>query len=187
MLWLLTASLSGALIVSAPPRDTSPARTTSPLPRPTRAEIDHLLHAPDRRVRSTNARVAKMLELGARRSSTFAGLLAAIGRTDVIVYVEAGDTMPSKVDGRLALVPVANSQRYLRIEVRTTLPREELIPLIAHELRHALEVAEEPCVWDQAGMAELYRRIGETSGGVHAYDTAGARETGRQVRVELAG
>ena len=187
MLWLLAASLSGALVLSSPRPDASAVRTGGALPSPSGSEIDLLLYSPERRVRSTDRRIGKMLELGARRSTTFAGLLAAIDKTDVIVYILPVNHMPPKLDGRLLLIPMANQQRYLRIQVRGDLPREEMIPLIAHELRHALEVAEEPAVRDQAAMIDLYERIGETSLGQHAYDTAAARSTGRQVRSEIAG
>ena len=186
MHWLLVATLSGAMLASEPRSDGSPVRTV-PLPRPSDVEIELLLHSPERRVRTTDARLAKMLELGAHRSATFAGLLAAIERTDVIVYIETDKTMESKLDGRLLLLPISNTQRYLRIQIRAGLGRDELVPLIAHELRHALEVADEPDVRDQAGMIRLYERIGETSWGLHAYDTAAARSTGRQVRIELRG
>lgn len=184
MHWLLAASLSGAMFVSAPRPDASTVRS-GPLPRPSGPEIDSLLHSPERHVRTTDRRIAKMLELGARRSTTFAGLLAALERTDVIVYIEPAKALPPKLDGRLLLLPISNHQRYLRIQVRATLSREELVPLIAHELQHALEVADEPDVRDEASMIRLYERIGETSWGVHAYDTAAARSTGRQVRTEL--
>ena len=187
MVWLLVASLSGALVLASPRPDASAVRSGSALPRPSRSEIDLLLHSPERRVRTTDTRIGKMLELGARRSTTFAGLLAAIEKTDVIVYILPASHMPPKLDGRLLLIPMANQQRYLRIQVRGDLPREELIPLIAHELQHALEVAEEPAVRDQAAMIGLYERIGETSLGQHTYDTAAARSTGQQVRSELAG
>ena len=184
MYWLLAATLSGAMLATGPRSDVSPVRV-SPLPRPSSAEIDLLLYSPERRVRSTDARLAKMIELGARRSATFAGLLAAIERTDVIVYIEAAKGMPSKLDGRLLLLPMSNNQRYLRIQLRAGLSREETVPLIGHELQHALEIAAEPEVRDQAGMISLYERIGESSSGVHAYDTAAARSTARQVRTEL--
>ena len=187
MLWLVVASMCGTLVTWSPPPDARVLRAGAALPRPSRAEVDLLLYSPERRVRSTDDRIRKMLEVGARRSSTFAGLLAAIERTDVIVYIQPASHMPSQLDGRLLLLPTSNNQRYLRIQVRGDLSRAELIPLIAHELRHALEVADEPSVRDQAAMIELYERIGEASTGPHAYDTAAARSTGKQVRSELAG
>jgi hypothetical protein len=187
MNWLLVATLSGAVFASAPRPDASPVRTGAVLPRPSRAEIDVMLRAPDRRVRSTHSRIAKILELGARRSTTFAGLLAALDCADVIVYIEPAQDLPSKLDGRLLLLPISNNQRYLRIQIRANMPREDIIPLIGHELRHALEIAEEPGVRDQAAMITLYQRIGQATIGGHAYDTDAARSTGKQVRTELAG
>ena len=187
MLWLLVATLSGALLASSPPSDASPIRPNGALPRPSRSEIQALLRAPDRRVRSTHPRIIEMLDIGAHRSRTFAGLLAAIDRSDVIVYIERAHSMPAKLDGRLLLLPLANNHRYLRIQVRADLPRDELIPLIAHELQHALEIAEQPGVRDQAAMVSLYQRIGEASLGAHAYDTAAARSMGKLVRAELVG
>ena len=186
MLFLLVATLSGTVIAASPRTDVPPVRARAALPRPSGAEIDLLLRAPDRRVRATDSRLAKMLELGARRSPTFAGLLAALARTDVIVYIESTHALPPTVEGQLLLLPLEHHQRYLRIQVRANFAGEELIPLIAHELRHALEVAEEPDVRDDAGMIALYRRIGESSVRGHSYDTAAARETGRQVRIEMA-
>ena len=184
MHWLLVATLSGAMLAAEPRTEVSPVRTVA-LPRPAEARIEALLTAPERRVRTVDKRLAKMLEIGARKSATFAGLLAAIDDTDVIVYIEPARAMPAKLDGRLLLLPMSNNQRYLRIQVRASLGREELVSLIAHELRHALEVADEPGVRDQAAMISLYERIGETSWGLHAYDTAAARSIGRQVRTEL--
>jgi hypothetical protein len=186
MLWLFVATLSGAMFLSAPPPERSSSGETIVLPRPSRVEIDLLLRAPERRVRSTNPRLTKMLAMGARRSPTFAGLLAALDRSDVIVYIEPANNMPSKLDGRLLMLPTAHSYRYLRIQVRMDLPREDLIPLIGHELRHALEIADAPDVRDQAAMVSLYERIGKAAG-PHSYDTAAARSAGKLVKMELIG
>src|SRR5918996_6544280 len=98
MLWLLVASLSGALAASSPRPDASAGRANGVLPRPSTIEIDLLLHSPERHVRSTDNRIRKMLEMGARRSRTFAGLLAAIEQTDVIVYIQPAQHMPAKLD-----------------------------------------------------------------------------------------
>ena len=187
MHWLLVAGLSGLMFASTPPSDVSPPRTLDALPRPSDDEIDLMLKSPERRVRSTNPKLAKMLALGAHRSGTFARLVAAIERTDVIVYIEASADMPRNLEGRLLLLPLANGQRYIRIQVRSDLPRAELIPLLGHELRHALEIADSPDVRDQAAMLALYRRIGEISSGPDSYDTVAAREAGRQIRIELLG
>jgi hypothetical protein len=187
MHWLMLATLGGFIFASTPPSDGTSARTLDALPRPSRPEIDRLLHAPERKVRSTHPKITKMLSVGAQYSSTFAGLLAALDRTDVIVYIEPVRDLPSTIEGRLVLLPLAHGQRYLRIQVRGDLPRDELIPLLGHELRHALEIADAPEVRDQSAMLALYRRIGEISSGPDSYDTVAAREAGKQVRAELLG
>jgi hypothetical protein len=151
-------------------------------------DTNPLLSSPDRRVRSTDKRITDLLRVGVDRSPTFARLVEALNRTDVIVYIQPTRNLPRTLAGRLLLLPMANQQRYLRIQVRGDLPAAELIALIGHELRHALEIADEPTVRDEPAMLMLYQRIGHQTGGlVHTYDTDAAQTAGRQVRMELAG
>ena len=168
MLWLVPVLLTVAL---------------SPVPE------DHdLLSAPDRRVRSADRRIVGLLATGMERSPTFAHLVRALNATDVIVYIEPTRLLPRTLAGRLLLLPRAGEHRYLRIQVRTDLPRSELIALIGHELRHALEVAADPTVRDDRAMLALYQRIGRaTPGTLHAFDTEEAQVAGRRVRFELVG
>jgi hypothetical protein len=63
--------------------------------------------------------------------------------------------------------------------------RTELIALIGHELRHALEVAQVPDVRDESALVRLYERIGQRSVKGHEYDTNAAQDAGRAVRKEL--
>ena len=56
--------------------------------------------------------------------------------------------------------------------------------LLGHELQHAIEVAQEAWVHDQATLTALYQRIG-MHGGHHVYDTIAAQQVGRMVRREL--
>lgn len=142
---------------------------------------------PPVRVRTTDKVIARLIEEGQRRSVTFADLVAAVNATDVIVYVQRVDNLPPVVGAQLVLVPVSTPQRYLRVQVRSTLPPTEIIALIGHELRHALEVAAAPAVRTQAQMAALYREIGHTGSGVDVFDTAAARAAGDRVKAELAG
>ncbi len=129
-----------------------------------------------------------LLAEGLHRSRTFASLVTALNRTDVIVYIESVMTLPKDTDGRLAMLPrPAGEFRYVRVQIRADLSRREAIALIGHELRHALEIAEATEVRDTTSLVRLYERIGHMSIGEHAYDTEAARDTGRVVRRELAG
>jgi hypothetical protein len=178
MVSLLSVAFTGALALADPAGAASRS-----IPAPSHA----LLTAPERRVRAADTRVQAILQDGLRRSPTFAALLAALNRSDVIVYVERLMTLPKDTIGRLTIVPGAHKQRYLRIHMRADLSRNEAIALIAHEMQHALEVADATDVYDADGMITLYRRIGHSSGGDHVFDTTAAQDTGRQVRRELAG
>jgi hypothetical protein len=144
-----------------------------------------VFRSPDRRVRATDPRVQSLLTEGFNRSPSFAGLLVAINRTDVIVYIERVMSLSKETLGRLTMVPIPGPTRYLRIQIRSDLTRNEGIALIGHELQHALEVAGEPGVRDANAMIALYERIGHSSGGEHVYDTTAAQDMGRQVRREL--
>jgi hypothetical protein len=148
---------------------------------------DGLLSAPGRRVRSTDPKVVQLLETGMHRSPTFANLVRSVSATDVIVYIERVRVLPRTLAGRLLLLPAAGNQRYLRIQVRSDLPRPDLIALIGHELRHALEIAQEPTVRDNTSMISLFQRIGRSGTDTHSFDTTAAQTTGWRVRQELAG
>ncbi|HET7219597.1 MAG TPA: hypothetical protein VFJ02_16185 [Vicinamibacterales bacterium] len=153
------------------------------IPSPSHA----LLTAPDRRVRAADVIVQAMLTEGLRRSPTFASLMTALNRRDVIVYIERSMTLPRETMGRLTIVPGVRDQRYLRIQIRADLSRGESIALIGHEMTHAMEIADEPEVRGPEGVIKLYERIGHSSGGLHVYDTVAAQDAGRKVRREMTG
>jgi hypothetical protein len=168
--------LSGLLAGSSP----APGPDAPPpdVPSPLRASTIE-------RVRTTDGVLRGLIAEGQKRSVTFADLVAAVNATDVIVYVERVDRLAPSVAGQLMLVPVPNAQRYLRIQVRAALSPTDMIALIGHELRHALEVAAAPSVRTQEQMVRLYRTIGESGRGAHAYDTTAAQHAGQRVRSEL--
>jgi hypothetical protein len=55
---------------------------------------------------------------------------------------------------------------------------------IAHEVQHALEIADAPDVVDRRSPAVLYRRIGHVSG-VNSFETIDAQAMQRRVCREL--
>ena len=174
MLWLLPLLLT---------------MTAEPAPRPASPgdEAARLLSERERRVRSSIPALARMIDEGVRRSYTFAKLIRTLHESDVIVYIEPAVDLPGPVDGGIFLVPLPDGPRYLRIQVRHDLHRDEVISIIAHELRHAIEVAQAPGVRTHAAFVALYRKIGIAAPGSGRFDTAAAQETGRTVRRELGG
>jgi hypothetical protein len=184
MLWFLSLVLVSAT-ASSPSMEPAPA--ASILPASSVNSAHALLAADSRRIRSATPRVSRLIADGARRSRTFAELVSKIHDTNVIVYVEATFSLPADTAGRILLSGVAGNQRYLRVHVRATLQGDQMIAVIAHELRHALEIAADPSVINEDALAALYRRIGHTGSGASAYDTEAAQITGRIVRDELVG
>src|SRR6476646_372815 len=106
-------------------------------PAPARS-VYALLDAPDRHVRTIDKRVQRLLATGVKRSPTFGPMMASLNTSDVIVYIEPVQTLPTTLAGRLLLMPLSGQQRYLRVQVAVTMNPDEMISIIAHELRHAI-------------------------------------------------
>jgi hypothetical protein len=143
------------------------------------------LEAPTRHIRTTDPGIRALLKRGFRHSAAFAALVARLQQSDVYVYVEQVDRLPGALDGRTMMQPVANGNRYVRIQIALRGAVEDAAAVLGHELQHAVEIADAPDVRDQIGMTRLYERIG-VRGGLHVYDTAAAQEMGRLVRRELS-
>ena len=119
----------------------------------------------------------------AARSATVRELLARLACTDVIVYVELTGSMQVPV-ARTKLVTSAPGVRFLRIGINAALPSHDLAPLLAHELQHAVEIAENPSVTTEDGVRRLYERIGRALGD-DRFETEAARDVEWIVRGEL--
>lgn len=156
----------------------------APLPL-TPAEAYDLLTSPMRHVRALHPGLAGILAQGVDRSPTLGYLLSALQATDVIVQIVASSSMPLSTPARILLVPNPRMFRFLRMEVRVEGTDDELIALLGHELRHALEIAEATEVRDDRTLTDLYRRIGHRDGGDRQFDTDAAHATARQIRREL--
>jgi hypothetical protein len=134
------------------------------------------------RVRAAeNARV--LLDEAAARSATVRALIDRLDATDVIVYLEI-TAAPQIARARTKLVTATASVRFLRIALRRDVSPFDATPLIAHELQHALEIAERPDVRDDDAVRLLYRRIGH-QWGIDRFETDAAGEAERRSRHEL--
>lgn len=150
-------------------------------------EVRALMTSEHRHVRAVDKRMSDAIADGLRRSTTFAHLVLALDRWDVIVYIETAPRMPSSLSGRMLIVAASAGQRYLRIQIAAVPRGNELVALVGHELQHALEVAQAPDVRDEKSLIALYQAIGHQGQGGHRYDTMAAQNAGRQVRTELMG
>ena len=188
MSWFVTLSLVGALAGSPAVGPAGHSKTPVTTAAPSPAEVAAtLLAAENRRLRAATPHVGALISEGIRRSPTFATLVNDIHRTNVIIYVQSSMGLPVDVAGRILFAGTAGDQRYLRVQVRATLGRDQMIAVIAHELRHALEVAGEGSVVNEKALEDFYRRVGDSRHAGGGYDTEAARVVQRIVRGELIG
>jgi hypothetical protein len=143
-----------------------------------------VLDSNSRHVRSTDRTIGKLLRDGYRHSPTFAALLERLEQSDVYVYVEDVPRLAGALEGRLLVLPPSHGFRYVRIQLARRGAPNDWIAVLGHELRHAVEVADDPHVLDTDSLIALYRRIGIDRGN-NEYDTLEAQETGKRVLKEL--
>ena len=172
------------LIVNGAPSDATASRPVTPFDK---TDVRAMMTSDHRHLRAVDKRVSDAIADGLGRSATFANLVVALDRSDVIVYIETSRGVPSTLAGRMLIVAGPASQRYLRIQISAAPRGIELIALIGHELQHALEVAASPDVRDEKSLIALYQAIGHGTRGQHKFDTIAAQDAGRRVRTELIG
>ena len=137
-------------------------------------------------IRSTDRRLRSLLEEGQRMSPTLRALVARLQASDVVVYLQCDG--PAAPDGRLTFLSSIGGYRYLVVRI-SRFPRMQQIAIMAHELQHAVEIAETPAIVDGPSLVREYKRIGYINQwsnlpGV-AFDTQAAVRAGEQVLKEL--
>lgn len=144
-------------------------------------------NSPERHVRATETRILALIDDGLSRSPTFRRLVAALNESDVVVYIERKRTRQA-LGGYLAHHIVAQGNyRYLRIAVDTQGSQGRLVPLLAHELQHAVEIAQAPQVRDAATLEQLFVQLAVKfgCGGTTCYETQAAKDVEHIVSDEL--
>jgi len=113
-------------------------------------------------VRSTDPRVLNALRYGLTRSASFGDVIATLDSSDQTVYIESGPCQPREL--RSCLHTVLNREaRIVVVRIDAGQPLKSLVAQLAHELFHAVEIAQEPSVIDAGSMRLLYERIGYPS------------------------
>jgi len=135
-------------------------------------------------VRAVTPAAHALLTEAVAKSSVLNLLIGQLDSTDIFVYIEI-TSLPEIPLARTKLVTAAPGARFLRVALNAHVAPWDRLPLLAHELQHALEIAADADVRDDDGIRRLFQRVG-FSGGADQYETTAAREVERRVRVELA-
>ena len=127
---------------------------------PAGAATKHRTADPDSHVRTSNVRIAEVLDYAVKRSPSFQDLVATLDFLDRVVYVEEGQCRHREARACLHLTAGAGAI-VVRIDPRQ--PIRAVVAQLAHELYHAVEIAREPDVAGAPALNALYERIGERS------------------------
>lgn len=139
----------------------------------------------DANVRPASREARALIDTAVARSPTVVRLIHALAETDVIAYVQL--TLSPHVDtARTAFTTATPRGRFLRIVINARTPPWEQVQLLGHELQHVFEIAAAREVTSDAGMRQLYGRIGRPGRKPDQFETVEAQRVQAIVRREYA-
>jgi hypothetical protein len=150
----------------------------------------------DSNVRSHEPFLRRALAQAVERSATVRHQLARLQAAKVLVYLHSGPCIGSDTMACTILAPANGPVRVVRINfvlnkdrgVVTVIKqqRDRLLAQIAHELEHAIEIAESPDVVDAVSLQRLYERIGfPSTSSPQGFETAAAVRAGEAALREV--
>lgn len=142
------------------------------------------------RVRTDSRYLRLVIASGIERSPTFRRIVDRLEQSDVIVEVQCGHFTGSLLAGRTVFLSALPGVRYLLVEIACPMTSVPALHIVAHELQHALEIADAPSVVDGPSLAKLYQDIGFSTHGPTTenygdFETADALDAGEHVHHEL--
>jgi hypothetical protein len=140
-------------------------------------------------VRTTDPKIRELFDAGMSRSATFRGLVDVLDLSDVIVYAEP-KMRRQALGGYLSHHIVAGGDyRYVHIAVDLRGASGRLVPLLGHELQHAIEIAQNPDARDDQSVEQLFDRLAIKFGcdGTTCSETQAAKDIEATIRAELKG
>jgi hypothetical protein len=136
-------------------------------------------------VRSSDPRLAELIDQATRGSVTFRRLVDTVQASHGIVYVEPGMCGHGVRACLKMWMQVSGASRFVRIAI-TPSPRPcdvEVMGAIGHELQHAIEVLNEPGIRDGVTMFSYLERIAPND--QRRFETTAAINAGDRVYDEL--
>jgi hypothetical protein len=143
-------------------------------------------------VRGTTPWLQALIADTAEKSPAFRAMVDRLEASTVIVYVRIAPLPTLTLDGRTAFLKVDTptpDARLLLVELNCNRPIVAHTATLAHELRHAIEIADAPWVVGPKTLEQYYAQIGfrlDLGGRPVRFETVAAREAAARVRRELA-
>ncbi len=142
------------------------------------------------RVRVLDARLKSLFDHGLTQSPTLRAVVDKVEASSILVFVDGDMRMPERLGAQLKFVTSVNDVRYVRVDINVTLAPRRQIALLAHELQHALEIADRAEIQDIEAMESFYEDIGFQSfedGRHRGFETEAALEVQEAVERDLGG
>lgn len=138
--------------------------------------------------RAMSPATGRFLRMATERSGVVRALVEELERTDVVVLLDYSNEPGA--DSKwpfMTFLTAAAGIRYVAIQIYwKSIPPLAQVPLLAHELQHALELAAAPDVRDRESCVQLFARIGWPAA-PGCFETDAARLIEKRVREELDG
>ena len=126
---------------------------------------------------------AETLARATAGSAIVRALVERLESSNVIVHIETATQMPAGIGGMTRFVTSRGGFRYLRITLRPEMTPRLRSAILAHELKHACEVADSSAA-DTDSLRELFDRTGHRDG--HSFETDAAIRVEHDVRAEMS-
>jgi len=124
------------------------------------------------------------------RSTTARKMAERLEQSDIVVYIRYRSFHTARLEGRIGLLASArhDQRRFLVLELATGRSLLQQLVALAHELRHAVEIADAPAIIDAGTLSAHYAIIGTRATGDSeqaSFETRAACDAAAQVRREL--
>jgi hypothetical protein len=136
------------------------------------------------RLRPLSDRSDRLLTLGRELSPTIRAMLMRVEASDIILQLDTGldFAVPYAVTRLVTSTP---DFRYVRVSINPRLSPMRRLELLAHELQHVLEIADDPTVRTQDAMRDHFTKIGRRERHTGAFETEAAIKVESVVRAEV--
>ncbi len=137
-------------------------------------------------LRPDSAAIRQLIDDLVERTPTGRALIERLNASDLTVYIRCRNFGTTSLRGRTGMLESSKPTRVLLVEIAIAMPTTDRLVYLAHELQHAVEIAEAPDVVSPQTLAQLYQRIGHrTHRGAETFETSEAVEVAEHVRHEL--